>query len=937
MAVQGSIPRTIQRLFKGRMEDREERRDNRERVLLLIAACFVFTNSIAFSLAREGRLSWTHLWAPLIWFATILISHLIIARRKPKRDPYLLPLFAFLTGWSLLLQDRLAPNFLSRQVLWFLIGAVSILLVTTVPRTLAPLQRYRYLLLFGGLILMGITLLFGVNPSGSGAELWLSIPLPIVGRVFLQPSELLKVLLVIFLASYFTEQEPLYHYRRQHNAAAKNKKPTSLSVSIRNQLPFLGPLLLMWGFTILLLVWQQDLGAAALFFLVFIALLYLATGSLIYVIVGFLLLALAGGGLFFFLDTVVTPRLISWINPWSHASTYGYQIVQSLIAQAAGGVIGQGIGQGFPDFIPVVHSDFALAAIAEEWGLIGSLAIVMFFAILAQRGLRIALDATLKARSNLFHAYLAAGFSVVFSIQAFLIMGGVTKLLPLTGITLPMVSYGGSSLLVSSLMIGLLLFLSAEKNDRPTTIPSPFQNTIKIELSDRIEKLGAVILLSFLILAMVMTYWAVWRSETLLAREDNPRLVETERRIQRGRILDRDGNALAETISINNTPVRLYPVQESGPAVGYYDIRYGTAGVEQVLNSFLQGTEGEGYWQQAWRELLHIPATGQDVRLTLDADLQSQATRLMTGQTGGLVLLELTEEGRSNILAMVSQPGYDPNQLAARFEELSAGTPGPLFNRATQGLYQPGLLLQPLVIAAGIEDGWIQPGQPIQNLNRPVTFNGSVLRCRTRPSEEPGQGDDWSVAVAFSCPGPLYELGQEIGPSILEDIFDRFGLTREPDFVLPVALVPSTTVIADPGMAAIGQEQLTVTPLQMAIAYTALAGDGQIKPPVLLESIRNDNNEWVSAMSNTQSLDQWLISADTAAITRNLIATNLATRGTTAVVLSGPDGDRDAWYAGMAPIDSPRYVVALVLENETDPVTAEAIGRALLESAISQP
>ncbi|MEW5988453.1 MAG: FtsW/RodA/SpoVE family cell cycle protein, partial [Chloroflexota bacterium] len=269
-----------------------------------------------------------------------------------------------------------------------------------------------------------------------GAALWL--PVPLIGRVYFQPSELLKLLLLVFLASYFDERQPLLR-------------------AGRSPIPYLAPLLLMWGFCITLLVWQRDLGAATLFFLLFLSLLYLATGEKRYLLGGLGLL-LAAGLIGYFAFDVVALRVDAWWNPWPDADNRAFQIVQSLYALAAGGLGGQGVAQGFPDYIPVVHSDFAFAAIAEEWGLVGGLAVIACFALLAQRSLRIAIRC-----ERPFRFYLAAGIAVLFGGQSFLIMAGVTKLLPLTGVTLPFVSYGGSSLLVSMVMVGLLIYLSAER------------------------------------------------------------------------------------------------------------------------------------------------------------------------------------------------------------------------------------------------------------------------------------------------------------------------------------------------------------------------------------------------------------------------------------------------------------------------------------------
>lgn len=423
----------------------------KEALLLLLASVFVFISAITLSLASEGSLQWSHLYAPLGWFVIIMVAFFVLHRSQPQHDKFLLPLVALMSGWGLILIDRLAPNFLNRQLVWTAVGIFILVLSANIPRDLGWLSRYRYTWLLAGLLLLAATLWFGVNPSGQGATLWLKVPL--LGSVFFQPSELLKLLLVIFLASYFDDRSRMLSVR--------------IGNGLRPALAYLAPLLLMWGFCLVLLVWQQDLGAATLFFTVFLVLLYLATGKWQYILLGLILLLFVGLIGYFAFD-LVTLRIDTWLNPWIEADSRGFQIVQSLYAVASGGIFGQGVSQGFPTYIPVVHSDFAFAAIAEEWGLIGSLTILCCFAVLAYRGIRIA------SRSNrLFNLFLAAGITVVLCTQALLIMAGVTKLLPLTGVTLPFVSYGGSSFVMSSLMIGLLLNLSTRQNEeRPMALGS---------------------------------------------------------------------------------------------------------------------------------------------------------------------------------------------------------------------------------------------------------------------------------------------------------------------------------------------------------------------------------------------------------------------------------------------------------------------------------
>lgn len=909
------------------LDDRDLRRDKREALTLLVVIAFVFINAAAYSLSREGSLQWSHLYAPLIWATVVVLAHLTLRPLRPRRDPFLLPVFALLTGWGLLLQDRLAPNFLGRQTLWFSLSTLALLAVAVLPGTLQPLRRYRYVVLLGGIVLLAITLAFGVNPSGSGAALWLPVPFPFLGLIYFQPSELLKLVLVVFLASYFTEQEPLHHYRRRA-ARAERKAGGEARGALRRHLPFLGPLLLMWGFTLLLLVWQQDLGAAALFFIVFVGLVYLATGERLYVGSGLILLLLAGVIAFFAFDTVVAGRVLSWIDPWPNVSDRAYQIVQALYAQAAGGIFGQGIGQGFPDYIPVVHSDFALAAIAEEWGLLGSLTVVVCYALLAARGLRVALLAIRGPRPNFFHAYLSAGLVTLISVQAFLIMGGITRLLPLTGITLPFVSYGGSSLLISSVAVGLLLWLSAAAE------PAPLLPPADRHLARRVVRLGTAFLMVFFIIALALTYWSVLRAGAMAVREDNPRLVEAERRVRRGRILAQNGTVLAESTGPADNLTRHYP-RIGGPAVGYYSLRFGAAGIEGALDGHLRG-RSEAFWPAAIQRLSHVPPTGGDVRLTLDAELQEAASTMMvdSGVAGGLVLLEMTTiDGApvADLRAMASLPGYDPNQIDREFETLAAADPGPLVNRASQGLYQPGLIVQPFITAAAVDAATLSLDDRLADPHQPVTLNGQVLRCVT-PRSESGLAYAWANMAALRCPAPLRALGEQLGPAALDDIFTRFGLHRAPDLVIPSE--GSVATITDAGLAAIGQEALTVTPLQAALATAILAGDGQAPAPRLVEALAPAGDQWETQPPGAAAVAMPVINPSVAAEVRAGWPTTDEIAGFAVTALSGPQNQRTTWFLGFAPAQNPRFVVALALEDVDDVVAAEAIGRALLGQAI---
>ena len=403
----------------------------RERILLALGALFVVLNHLTLTLVSgQGVMG---LWPIPVWLLCAAGAHVALGRLLPRRDPYLLPVVMLLTGWGLTLVARLAPPFAARQVIWVVISTAAMVIICALPPDLRILRRYRYTWLLAGLALLGATLLFGTNPSGDpyALRLWLG-----GWGIYFQPSELLKLLLVVFLASYLAEKREML-------------------IETPRSLPYLGPMLLMWGFCMALLVWQRDLGTAVLFFAVFVVMLYLSTGRIEYGLAGVILLLVAGIVGYVLFD-VVRLRVDAWWNPWPEADSRAFQIVQSLLAFAAGGVFGQGVGLGAPTYIPVVHSDFVFAAIAEEWGLLGALGTVACFALLVMRSLHLAAQ-RMPVR---FLALLAAGIGALLGTQAMMIAAGVLKLAPLTGVTLPFVSYGGSSLLSSFVMVGLLLRIS---------------------------------------------------------------------------------------------------------------------------------------------------------------------------------------------------------------------------------------------------------------------------------------------------------------------------------------------------------------------------------------------------------------------------------------------------------------------------------------------
>ena len=399
------------------------------------------------------------LWPSVLPFLLFLGISIGMSLRTPAADQLLLPLVALLAGMGLLMTARLEPTLGAdytgvdaKQSLWVTIGVVVLSMILFAPwdrwfrqylRTslMDWLDHHRYAWLSLGVGLIVATFVFGSDPNNSGVRAWFNL-----GLFYFQPSELLKIILVIFLASYLNEH-------REVVAQGYQLGPLTLP-----PLPYLVPLVGMWGMAMGLIVFQRDLGAALLLFSVFLAMLYVATSNGMYVGAGLAAFA-AGSYLLFNVVSIVKTRVNIWLDPWATAQGTGYQIVQAIYALASGGVFGAGLGRGVPTVIPAAHTDFIFTAIGEEMGLAGTIALLVAYLLLIFRGLHIALQVPSRFRG--FEQLMAVGLTTILAVQTFIIVGGNLRLIPLTGITLPFVSYGGSSILMNFLIIGLLLRISA--------------------------------------------------------------------------------------------------------------------------------------------------------------------------------------------------------------------------------------------------------------------------------------------------------------------------------------------------------------------------------------------------------------------------------------------------------------------------------------------
>ena len=427
----------------------------RELLILILVGLITVTGFASVYIARQNELSPGSLSYAGFFFALYLTAHIVARYTVPGADPYLLPMTALLTALGLTEIYRLNPTDALRQGLWVVIGvAVFSITLITLRHDYRRLESYKYLFGLSALALLFLPALPKIGLARNGARLWVH-----VGALQFQPGELGKIAMIVFLAAYLHSKQ---------------------EVLAQGRLKDFGPLLAIWGCAMLVLVATRDLGSALLFFGIFLAILYLATSRLLYVWVGLGLFLVGAAGVY---ETTahVRTRVIIWLHPWTtqaipcpgekpmtRQQCESYQLVKSLYSIAHGGFSGTGLGKGtftLPsggNLIPDLNTDFIFSALAQELGLVGVAAILLVLMLFVVRGFHIALLA-----GDGFSKLLSAGLTFSFALQTFIIIGGILRLIPLTGITLPFISYGGSSVVANFILLAGLLLVSQRANETP--------------------------------------------------------------------------------------------------------------------------------------------------------------------------------------------------------------------------------------------------------------------------------------------------------------------------------------------------------------------------------------------------------------------------------------------------------------------------------------
>ena len=866
-------------------------------LFLLIASAFPVTLLYALYVAGTGAaLSFQTLAVPIGLFAAFTAAHIAARIFAPGADPAILPVVFLLSGIGITFVTRLAPSLAMSQLI-ILFASIALMIITlALVKNLDIVKRYKYTFGAIGILLLILPMFIGTEIYGS--KLWIRI-----GSFTIQPGEFAKIFIVLFLAGYLSENREL------------------LSISSHSILGFkvprlrlLTPLFLVWGVCLLVVVFERDLGSALLFYTIFLMMLYAATGRVSYVVIGFFLLGVGAVGAYHFLSHVQV-RFQVWLNPFADAQNKGYQIVQSLYSLADGGLFGVGVGKGLAKLIPVVESDFIFSAIGEEMGLLGGAAVLLGFMLFAVRGLTTAA----RAKSDLA-AFTATGLTAAISFQAFLIVGGVTKLIPLTGVTLPFMSQGGSSLLASFIIVALLMRAGDEATGRSvelagtgisTALPDSAvagtstskngtrfftggtgatagsharpNSRMRRRLLDTPESgvLGRVALAKRLtvtvfvftglcaILIGTLTYVQVFQAKNIQNMSSNNHTIMRAAYVKRGSIITSDGVTLAESVqNADGTYSRSYPNGNlAAHTVGYYSTQYGSTGIEASMNETLTGSRDYSSWKNAVNSLAGITQPGNTVKLTINSSIQQAAEQALAGKKGAIVVLD---PRTGAVLAKASAPSYDNSNIDELMGENSNAAEGSLVDRTTQSLYTPGSTFKVVTLAAALDSGKTTLDQEFESPSSMKIGNADVTNHLN--------ADHGTVslkrAFALSSNVAFGQLATDIGADTLTQYARAFGYGQSlgQDFGTAESIIPDASEMTEWELAWAGAGQPVgqghtpgpqTTVMQNAVIAAAIANDGIAMNPYIVSQTLSPEGTVVKT-TQSRSLGQ-AVSADTAA------------------------------------------------------------------------
>ena len=811
-----------------------------------------------------------------------LISTIFFVRMLyEKINGLLLNNMCMFLGLGFLMQARFSVEKAIRQLAVALIALLLCLLIPLILNKVSFVRKLSWLYAAVGILCLSAVLIMGEITHGS------KLSFQVAGITF-QPSEFVKIVFIFFLA------------------AALFEKCNFARVAVTTGIA---------AIHVMILVVSKDLGSALIFFVGYLFVVFIATGSFLYLLLGGLA-GSAGACVAYFLFNHVRVRVLAWRDPFAYIDNQGYQITQSLFAIGSGDWFGLGIGSGVPEDIPYVETDFIFSALCEEMGVISGICVLLICvgSFLAMMML------WLKLKDN-FYRLVASGLGVIYLFQIFLTVGGGIKFIPLTGVTLPFISYGGSSVLATMALYFIVMSL-----DRKEQLGGAVK---KVSEKNRMHKRHTLQVAYgfcglFIVMIAYLAYFNATSKQELINNSYNSRQELLLAENYRGSICASDGQELAKTIIDENGEERVYPFDELFSHVVGYSTR-GKTGLEAQANYYLINSN-ISFPQKVENELAGVKNPGDTVYTSLDVDIQQAAYRALDSYRGAIIV---TEPSTGRILAMVSKPDYDPNKIVSMWDTyVEDAKSGALVNRAAQGLYPPGSTFKIITALEYIREN--PENWQDYTFTCPGYYekNGSRINCYHGTSHGTV---DFTTSFAKSCNASFVNIGMQLSQDKLAETLMEMGFNQE----LPVKFLSSSSQVTDftdfssaeMMQTVIGQGKTQMTPLHLNMITASIANGGVMMKPYLIDRVETAQGSVIK----TFSPDAYgtVMSKEEAAVLTELM-TAVVEKGT-ATRISGLDytvagktgsaeysdnkEDSHAWFTGFAPVDNPQVCVTVIVEG----------------------
>lgn len=764
-----------------------------------------------------------------------------------------------------------------RQFIFIAAGSVIMIVIPLLFQKGTKFRELSAVYFVVGVALLAVVVAIGA--TSYGAKLTISI-----GSFSFQPSEFVKILFVFFIASM------LYK-----GADFKRVFLTSCLSAVY----------------VLLLVGAKDLGGALLYFMAYLFMVYVASKKVVYLGAGFTGMAVACVAGYYLFSHVRT-RVFVWLNPTADINNKGYQICQSLFGIGTGSWFGLGIGEGIPKKIPIVEKDFIFSAISEEFGAIFAIGLIL----LCLSCFIVILNVALQIKDK-FYKLIAVGLSVLYATQVVLTIGGAIKFIPSTGVTLPLVSYGGSSMLSTLIVFGIVQGLYMRK------AASQSKKQVKEEESNREYNVVTYFFITiFVAMIMYLVYFLAVESEDFINNEYNSLQTLFEEDVEKGKIVTSDGVVIAETITDKEgKESRNYAYGNMFAHITGYSSKVRT-GLEKQQN-FTLLRSNTFFVEQLICDFTNVKKKGDNVITTIRYDLQEVAYNALGNYDGAVIVMEPSS---GKILAMVSKPTYNPNTIEEDWDGMQEGSA--LYNRATQGKYAPGSVFKMMTLLAYVESNPNSYAEYSYECTGEITINNKTIHCASNKAH--GKVD-LKTSFAKSCNTSFANMMQGIDETVFQKMCDSMLFNQQ----LPIAFESSVSsfAISDADETAlkvdtaIGQGKTWVSPLHMVMLASAVCNDGEVMRPQLVAAVENYQGITVKTTKDksyktlftehqVNMLSEFMRETVEAGTASRLNKECYTAYGKTGTAQTTNDLEKtNAWFVGYAEHEGKEIAIAVVVED----------------------